>query len=116
MFFVSFFEKYHPEFYSTKGVSLVLLNTENGIQAWNNVREDFDFVESELENACKNNHNLNAPTPRNPSIRDHVYDEINILPAKEYFRKHLPYKQSFVSKIKNILPAKLKLVLKNLMK
>lgn len=108
-------EKYHPEFYSTKGVSLVLLNTENGMQAWNNVRNEFDFVESKLDYACKGNHNLNAPTPRNPSIRDHVYDEINDLPVAEYFRKHLPYKQSFLSKIKNIVPMNFKLILKNLM-
>ncbi len=109
-------EKYHPEFYSTKGVSLVLLNTENGMLAWNNVCKDFDFVESNLENACENNHNLNAPTQRNASIRDHVYDEINELPVEEYFRKHLPYKQSIVSRIKNIIPMNVKLFIKELKK
>ena len=109
-------EKYHPEFYSTKGVSLVLLNTEKGMQAWNRACGEFDFLESNLEYACRGNHNLNAPTRRVSSVRDSVYNEINELPVEEYFRKHLPYKQSFMSKIKSVVPMNIKLFLKSLKK
>jgi len=109
-------EKFHPEFYSTKGVSLVLLNTENGENAWDKAKESFDYITSDLRFASENNYNLNAPTKRVDAVRDHVYGEIDDLPVEDYFKRHLPYKESLASIVKNKLPMGLKLVLKTILR
>jgi len=106
-------EKFHPEFYSTKGVSLVLINTEAGEKAWNNACDNFEWIESKLEWAVQKNQNLCHPTTRVPEVRNQVYKEIQDLPVEEYFKKHLPYRQSIKARLKHVLPMKLRLWLKN---
>lgn len=53
-------EKYHPEFDDDKGVSLVLINSENGLRIWNEVKNNVEFLEIS-ENESK------QPNLENPS-------------------------------------------------
>ena len=107
-------EKFHPEFYSTKGVSLVLINTEKGNDFWNSMNDDFHTVESKLEYAIEKNRNLKEPTKRRDEIRNNIYDGINSMSAEEYFVKRLPIHPPLVSRIKSILPMPILLIIKKL--
>lgn len=105
-------EKEHPEFFDVRGVSLVLINTPRGKTVWQEVASSFEWIESDIEKAARYNGNLKHPTVRMDSVRDNVYKEINILPADEYFRKHLPYKTPLKAKIKAMIPMKLQVWMK----
>ena len=107
-------EKFHPQFYSTKGVSLILINTPKGNDLWETVSADFYSIESKLEYAIIENENLTKPTKRNDDIRNNIYKGINTMPVEDYFATRLPFKPSIIDKIKNILPIWIKLVLKRL--
>lgn len=45
-------EKVHPEFYSKQGVSLLLVNSCEGLKQWQRVEEEFEFIESNC-NECR---------------------------------------------------------------
>jgi len=100
-------EKEHPEVYDVRGVSLILLNSQRGTDIWKMVSPMFESIDSDIERAAKHNGNLKHPTERKASVRDHVYDGINELPATEYFRLRLPYKTPLKAKIKSLIPMKL---------
>lgn len=106
-------EKEHPEFYSTKGVSLALINTQKGMSALNDAESLFYIHESSFERAAKANHNLSYPTKRN-SMRDTVYLHMNELAIDVFFEKELKHPFNLMIKLKSALPAWLKLLLKKM--
>lgn len=106
-------EKEHPKFYSPKGVSLVLVNTQKGVSILSETEDLFYIQESTLEKAVKANHNLSYPTERD-SKRDTVYLRMNELTINEYFEKELSYPFNLVVALKGVLPAWLKLLLKRM--
>lgn len=58
--------KYNPEFPNiSKGVSLLLINTQKGIDFWNNIKLDALSINVVEEHAIKSNSNLRIPTPQN---------------------------------------------------
>mgnify|MGYP002647920137 CR=1 FL=1 len=107
-------EKFHPSFYSYKGVSLVLLNTEKGNLFWEKSSNCFEWIESKLEYAVVENGNLQKPTRRKAEVRDHIYDEINTLPAAGYFKKCMPVCPSMADCVKSFMPMRLKLTIKRI--
>ena len=44
-------EKEHPEFYSTNGVSCILLNSKKGERLWSIVKDEFETLESTFEHS-----------------------------------------------------------------
>lgn len=106
-------EREHPNFYSTKGVSVILLNTEKALKWFEEVKEMFYVHESTFEQAAKENHNLSSPTKRTP-IRDSIYTHINDMDVIEYFDTILKAPEHNIDKIKKLLPMKVKLILKTL--
>ena len=109
-------EKYHSDFYSIKGVSLMLLNSVVGMNFWKRVEGDFEYKDSKLEYAVAGNHNLKHPTERKDEIRNHIYDGIDSMDVKEYFATRFPLHLSLMQRVKNMLPAQIKLWLKKLKK
>jgi len=69
-------EKTHPEFYSPKGVSVILINTEKGEGYFNSYSDDFYILETTLLNVAARNWNLTKPSVR-PALRDTIYSGIN---------------------------------------
>ena len=106
-------EKEHPMFYSTKGVSVVLLNTDNGLRWFERVKNMFYVQESSFEQAARKNHNLLYQTKR-PDFRDVVYQKMNSQPTNEYFDKVLTVHVGLSTRIKGFLPMKIKLILKTI--
>ena len=107
-------ERCHPDFFDTKGVSLVLVNSEKGKRFWQASGEDFKTQKSKLEYATKENHNLKYPTYLDKEKRASVYEGIGTMLPEEYFSKRLPIHPSVLEHFKGILPMKAKLWLKKL--
>jgi len=107
-------EKYHMNFFSTKGVSLMLINSEKGKAIWDENQTDFYVLKSKLEYAIKDNPNLRKPTSLKPNIRAHIYDGINTLSPEVYFTQKFPLNVSILDYLKSIVPMNFKYVLKML--
>lgn len=61
-------EKEHPQFFNTKGVSCVLINTDKGLAVWDKYRNLFHSIESTFEQVARYNGNLLHPTKRVDAI------------------------------------------------
>ncbi len=64
--------KKYPERDDDKGISLVIVNTQKGVEILNAVLNKFDYFESNIETAAKGQGTLSAPTIKNPN-RDAFY-------------------------------------------
>lgn len=104
-------EKEHPEFYSIKGVSCLLINTNKGQRLWNMISNEFVTLESTFEKVVKANHNLKHPLPR-PAIRDHIYDHIDDMSVEEFFTTQLAIPFNLKAHIKQLLPTWVKVLVK----
>lgn len=97
-------EYVHPEFEDERGVSLVLINSSKGHDLWKRAESSFVSINTDLNEAAKYNGNLSAPTHRDASIRDHIYDGIQEMDAEVFIKTRLPYRRTLRSRIKSILP------------
>lgn len=104
-------EREHPKFYSTKGVSVMLLNTEKALNCFEQAKLMFYIQESTFEQASRQNHNLLYPTKR-PQMRDTVYNRLNEMDTTEYFNTVLKAPDRLADRIKGLLPMRMKLILK----
>ena len=46
----------HPEMFDNQGVSFVLINNEHGMELWDMVKEDYNWIESSVDQVFKKNH------------------------------------------------------------
>lgn len=106
-------EREHPKFYSTKGVSVMLLNTEKALNCFEQAKSMFYIQESTFKQASRNNHNLLSPTKRT-LLRDTVYNQLDDRNTEEYFNTVLKTPNRFVDKLKGLLPMRMKLILKTI--
>lgn len=98
-------EREHPSFFSNKGVSSVLINSPKGKETFDQVKEDFYYIESEPSKIAKHNENLIRPTRRNDMVRNGFYEGININQwFDELSRK---YKPTLISHIKSKVPPRI---------
>ena len=104
-------EKEHPEFYSTKGVSCVLVNTEKGQKWLDMIRSDAYILNSTFEKVAKHNGNLLQPTHRN-EIRNMIYEGINSKPITSFMSENLKYSKPIKTLIKSFFPTSLKRMIK----
>lgn len=104
-------EKEHPEFYSVKGVSCFLVNSEKGMRLWNLIKSEFYFLESTFEQVARANHNLSHPTKRT-SRRDSIYLHIDDMDVNEYFATQLAIPFNLKARVKLLLPKWLKIWIK----
>lgn len=101
--------KYHPEFYSRKGVSSVFVNTKHGQELFDMIRNCAWIIPATLEEAMSRQENLVHPTQRTKA-RDTFYACID---NEDFFDK-LKVGLQFKNRIKAIFPHKLILFLKKL--
>lgn len=104
-------EKEHPEFYSAKGVSCFLVNSEKGMRLWNLIKSEFYFLESTFEQVARANHNLSHPTKRT-SRRDSIYQHIDDMDVNECFATQLAIPFNLKARVKLLLPKWLKIWIK----
>ena len=101
--------KSHPEFYSEKGVSSVLVNTSKGQWLFNHIKDSAWVIDATLDEALFKQGNLVHPTKRPPE-RDHFYKDIN----HDNFIEKIKIGVQLKNRVKSILPRKIVKVLKSL--
>lgn len=107
-------EQEHPQFYTDKGVSLILVNSEKGRMLFEKISRSLTFIESTYEKAAKYNWNLRFPSER-PMIRNEIYKEIDTLDFDQYVRKYLSVGFQLKARIKKIVPRTVKRTLKKIL-
>ena len=100
-------EKEHPDFYDKNGVSAVIINTNAGFKAFENIKDEVEYRDSEIEKIIAKNKNLQEPTIRN-SIRNNAYKDIDIKKFKKYSKQNLKFRKNIKDIIKNLIPIKIK--------
>ena len=103
----------HNEFYDENGVSLILVNSEKGNEILKENKEFIEKIETNLDYASSCNKNLISPSTR-PDKRNYIYNEIDELSPKVYFRKVLKYKVTPKKFIKLLVPNELKRCIKKI--
>ncbi len=107
--------KEHPEFYSTKGVNCVLVNTNKGQRLFDNIKDRLYYIESTYEQVARHNENLNHPSVRH-KIRDYIYDGINEKDDNSFFYTNMAYPKSFKARVSALMPARIMILLKKIKK
>lgn len=111
-------EKNHETFFNPKGVSLLIINSVKGESLLDLIHKDINFIETDLRLALKYNLNLNRPSYK-PSEREYVYNNIKHIGSNNFIRysiQQLNYKICISEVIKQIIPFKMKRVLKEVKK
>jgi len=101
-------ERVKPEFFDSKGISVVMLNTGKGNRWFETVLGDFDVVETAFDDAAAHNQNLREPS-RRPALRDSAYAGIG--GAEAGFFRNQAYRIGTGVYIKTFVKAGLKRVL-----
>lgn len=99
-----------PDAYSSEGTSICIINSNNGMKVFNEIKDKFNIFETTEERIKKYNSNLNQPKKR-PVCRDYVYKNID---DERKFVNDLKKFMNKKSKIKSLIPNKLKLAMKKL--
>ncbi len=109
-------EKEHPDFYDVRGVSCMLINTDKGLDVWKKFSSNFYYKETTFEKISKYNSNLLKPTKRKDMVRDTIYHGIKDSDTwfEDSFAK--TFQPSFKAKMKDLIPACLKLYIKKHLK
>lgn len=111
-----FFEvnEFYPDVDRTKGVSLLILNTEKGKNAFENVRNDIELLPIKQEQYLPLKGNLAQPSLR-PKKRNFVYK--NIDSENETFFRHLnsPFLLRLKMRVIKMVPKRIKSFLKRFM-
>lgn len=103
--------KFYPEKYDEKGVSLILINSEKGKRIIKLISDKIEIMQVTKESAVYKQENLKKPTVR-PEIRDsyffHAY-------KGGYFRKKI-IKKSLKDRLLLLIPKKIKKIIKRVIK
>lgn len=100
-------EKFHPGFYSDKGVSAVLVNTKKGQEIFNALKERVEYISTTFDNIANQNHNLLQPSSR-PQVRDIIYEDMISNDFEQFVKKDLLTKVSVSRRIKVKIPVCIK--------
>lgn len=107
-------ENAHPEFYSSKGVSLILVNSDKGTKMWQDISDTLTCIESKLEKATPLNSNLLHP-PQRPDCRDNIYKGIDG-DFDKFVKTNLKFKVNPLKRVIMLFPSDLKFKIKRLIK
>ena len=111
-------EKQHPEYLGNnkwdeqKGISLVIANTQKGIEFLNSIKDILDMRESSFEKAALANAQLNYPSM--PGQREtilEIYLKGGWEALEKKFRKNIGWRY-YSSQIKSFIPKKVKRMIK----
>lgn len=104
----------HPEFYSSKGVSLVLVNSEKGLKMWQDIGDTLTYIESQLDKATPLNSNLVTP-PQRPLCRDTIYNGIDD-DFDKFVKTNLKFRVNPIKRVIMLFPSDLKFKIKRFIK
>lgn len=99
-------DKYDPNFSDDKGVSVILLNTTKGKQAFNDISNDIFYKARNIEEAINENPRLKRPTETAKEKREKFWNDYKIKGFKYITKKYGGY--NIVGKLKNFVKNSLK--------
>lgn len=99
--------KEHPAFYSEKGVSVLLVNTDKGQAMLENTASGITMLPSTFEQVARHNMNLKSPSKR-PAKRDTIYRGIGEMAPSAYVNKRLTLNNGLKQTIKALIPWQVK--------
>ncbi|WP_251157760.1 Coenzyme F420 hydrogenase/dehydrogenase, beta subunit C-terminal domain [Caniella muris] len=113
-------ESVDPKFFDSRGVSLLLANTEKGERFFRDEASGgCEFVETDLSSAVRENHNLKAPTAvpaGRQAFLSHMEQCIKAGDLSPMFDRYLKPPMSLKRIVKDLLPGDAYLSLKKLVK
>lgn len=86
------------DFYLQDVKSSILINSTQGEKLWNLTKENFMYQKLDYEKECQINHQLRRP-PVRKSIRNNLYEDLNLLDWKSIKRKYGSKEISILKKI-----------------
>lgn len=102
-------ENQHPQFYDTKGVSLILINSSKGFNIFEEIKPDINFIESSRSKCLQPN--LESP-PIAASKRDYFMNDIFNKPFKKVVTHYNIIDSDFYKLIKLLISEFRKIILK----
>ncbi len=99
--------KEHPEFYSEKGVSCLLVNTEKGQTLFEQINNQITYTKTTVESIQKHNKNLVMPSKR-PARRDTIYKGISDKSPHLFVKENLKIKNNPKDLLKALIPWQIK--------
>lgn len=97
----------HPEFFSPKGVSLLIVNTERGEKIFHEVAEWIESIPSKVEYMEKYNGNLVKPSDR-PIKRSEIYKKLYTMSMDEFVQSELKVPFDLKEQLKKWVPYKVR--------
>lgn len=89
--------KYHPEMDDDKGTSVVLLNTEHGVDLFNSISDKINQCESKVEYAIAGNSCIVRSIKKHPK-RSEFFADLDKYTLNDLIKKYCPY-PSFLKRI-----------------
>lgn len=96
----------HPDFYSEKGISLILVNDKKGEDILNKILPNIEKMDTNLVYAASKNKNLIIPSHR-PEVRDTIYNEIYSKETSKFIKENLKVKVTLKKLVKLCIPIKM---------
>lgn len=90
----------YPEFYNKNGVSAVIINSKKGFKAFNNIKENLEFIGVELNKIKKHNQNLEGPSTLN-NIRKSIYKDIDKKDFKKIYKENFKFRKNLKAIIRS---------------
>jgi coenzyme F420-reducing hydrogenase beta subunit len=108
-------ENINSKFYSSKGVSCCLLNSEKGKMFFEKVRNNYESIETTIEDVTIRNYNLLRPTKK-PPVRDTIYNGIDDMSIEKYIKKlYAPLPKRVIRFIISVIPENIKILIKRIL-
>ena len=92
-------KNHYPEMYNKEGVSAIIINTDLGIDIFNNIKKNLEYKDCDLDKILSGNPSLKTSSKR-PIKRDEFFNELDNTSISDLTRKY-ERKVSLIRKIKN---------------
>lgn len=92
-------KNHYPEMYNKEGVSAIIINTDLGIDIFNNIKKNLEYKDCDLDKILSGNSSLKTSSKR-PVKRDLFFDELSNTNFTELTKK-FQKKTSLYKKIRN---------------
>jgi len=103
--------KTYPDIPNKKGVSAILINSKNGMNFFEFIRETGLVFNADFDQIANHNQQLMCPTEK-PLQRDLIYSQINSLTFDNLAKKYLFFENPIITKLRPFAPSIIKKVVK----
>lgn len=110
--------KLYPNFYPNESKSSVIINNPNGTCLWAMVKDDFFYINMDLENEAKANHQLTTPFEK-PLGRSQIYTDVKKMSYWQFKSKYaspITIRQKVLAIVQSYVPFAYKWIIQRTLK